>query len=237
MAPYALASHVFVCLQDEHVVFLDVRRDRYFALEAAKTRGLGALVRGWPVGTEDDARRLAELMKSGVFQVLAERGLLAHGQRPGKDATPIQCASPVEEIEADDTGATPAIGPLATCRFSVAALAASLSLRLMPFERVIARAHHRRTTTAVAPELDRERTQELIAIFSWLRPFAFTAKDACLFEALALGNFLASHDIYPQWVFGVQARPFSAHCWLQSGAIVLNDSVEHVSQYTPIMVA
>ncbi len=237
MAPYALASHVFVCLQDEHVVFLDVRRDRYFALEAAKTRGLGALVRGWPVAAEGDASRLADLMKSGVFQVLAERGLLAHGERRGKDATPIRCASPAEEIEADDTAAMPAIGPLAVCRFSAAALAASLSLRLAPFERVIARAHRRRTAAAAAPELNRERAQELIAIFSWLRPFAFTAKDACLFEALALGNFLASHAIHPQWVFGVQARPFSAHCWLQYGAIVLNDSVEHVSQYTPIMVA
>jgi hypothetical protein len=236
MAPYALASHVFVCLQDEHVVFLDVRKDRYFALEAAQTRGLDALVRGWPVRAADTARAVTDLMKSGVLKVLADRGLLANGQRAGKDATPIQHVPAAEEIAADDTAEAPAIGPLAVCRFIAAALAASASLKLLPFERVIRQARARRMHAEMAA-LDRERAQELIAIFSWLRPFAFTAKDACLFEALALSGFLAAHGIYPQWVFGVQARPFAAHCWLQHQGVVLNDTVEYVSRYTPIMVA
>jgi hypothetical protein len=38
-------------------------------------------------------------------------------------------------------------------------------------------------------------------------------------------------------VFGVQARPFAAHCWVQKGEVVFNDTVEHVSGYTPIMTA
>jgi Transglutaminase-like superfamily len=238
MAPYALASHVFVCLQDEHVVFLDVRNDRYFALEAARTRGLDALVRGWPVPANDAAHAVADLMKSGVLKVLADRGLLANGQRAGKDATPIQHVPPAEEIAADDTAEAPAIGSLAVCRFLAAASSAALSLKLMSFESVIRHAHQRRVRRQEggASVLNRHRAQQLIAIHSWLRPFAFTSKDACLFEALTLGGFLASYGIYPQWVFGVQARPFSAHCWLQHDAVVLNDTVEHVSSYTPLMV-
>ena len=43
MSRYALAHHVFVCVEDEHVVFLDVRRDRYFTLRAEQTRGLRSL--------------------------------------------------------------------------------------------------------------------------------------------------------------------------------------------------
>lgn len=221
------------------MVFLDVREDRYFALEAAKTRGLGALVRGWPVRAEDAALTAADLAKSRVFQLLAERGLLASAQRAGKDATPVECAAAADEIEADDTAESPKISALAVSRFLLAALAASFALRFVAFERVIRRAHQRRMHAHEGMRtsaLDRQRVQKLIAIFSWLRPFAFTSKDACLFEALALGRFLASHRIYPQWVFGVQARPFSAHCWLQHDGIVLNDSVEHVSQYTPIMI-
>src|SRR5262245_11648532 len=101
MAPYALASHVFVCLEDEHVVFLDVRKDRYFALEAAQTRGLAALVRGWPVHAEGDAHTIAKLTQSGVIAVLADRGLLAARQRTGKDATPTECSAAAEQIEAD----------------------------------------------------------------------------------------------------------------------------------------
>ena len=39
------------------------------------------------------------------------------------------------------------------------------------------------------------------------------------------------------WVFAVKGAPFAAHCWIQLGDIVLNDSVENVRAYTPIMVA
>ena len=49
MARYALAGHVFVCVNAEHLVLLDVKEDRYWALEAAQTAGLGPLVGGWPV--------------------------------------------------------------------------------------------------------------------------------------------------------------------------------------------
>ena len=54
MAQYALADHVFVCLNGEHLVLLDLKEDRYWALEAAQTAGLGALVPGWPIRAEDE---------------------------------------------------------------------------------------------------------------------------------------------------------------------------------------
>ena len=56
MARYALADHVFVCLNGEHLVLLDLREDRYWALEAAQTAGLGALVDGWPVRVSEIGR-------------------------------------------------------------------------------------------------------------------------------------------------------------------------------------
>ena len=57
-----------------------------------------------------------------------------------------------------------------------------------------------------------------------------------LYDSLALLEYLARYGIYADWVFGVQTRPFAAHCWVQHGDIVFNDTVEHVSGYTPIMV-
>ena len=32
-----------------------------------------------------------------------------------------------------------------------------------------------------------------------------------------------------------QASPFSAHCWVQQGDVVLNDTIENVRPFTPIM--
>jgi hypothetical protein len=78
--------------------------------------------------------------------------------------------------------------------------------------------------------------QELVAAFAFLRPYFFAAKDACLFDALALSEFLAAYRIHPRWVFGVQARPFAAHCWLQLNGVVLNDTLDHVRRYAPIMI-
>ena len=57
----------------------------------------------------------------------------------------------------------------------------------------------------------------------------------CLFDSLALIHFLARFRVFPDWVFGVTADPFEAHCWVQTGGVVLNDTVERVSAFTPIM--
>jgi hypothetical protein len=57
----------------------------------------------------------------------------------------------------------------------------------------------------------------------------------CLFDSLALIHFLAQYGLYPDWVFGVSADPFEAHCWVQAGQVVLNDTVERVSAFTPIL--
>jgi hypothetical protein len=33
----------------------------------------------------------------------------------------------------------------------------------------------------------------------------------------------------------VQTKPFAAHCWVQQGDVVFNDTPEHVRRYTPIL--
>jgi hypothetical protein len=71
-------------------------------------------------------------------------------------------------------------------------------------------------------------------VFDSLRLF-YPRPYLCLFDSLALIHFLARFGLYPDWVFGVQADPFEAHCWVQAGSVVLNDTVERVSAFTPIM--
>jgi hypothetical protein len=69
-----------------------------------------------------------------------------------------------------------------------------------------------------------------------MRVFLFSSREECLHDSLAVLEFLARHELFPTWVFGVRARPFAAHCWVQHADIVLNDTFEHVSSYVPIMV-
>ena len=260
MPQYALARHVFVCLQDEHVVFLDVHQDRYFALEAAKTTGLGEFVPGWPVparSIEVDAQRQANgpSVQAGGYQpdhgtlshvigLLLEKGVLIGApeggpqdiKKSGKAATPVKAEVPLSDLT-DTLDDPPRIGAGMFVRFTAAAIRASLMLKYRTFENVIDRVARRLARPPSRDAvLDIERARQLVGVFATLRPFFFTSKNECLFDALALSEFLAAYAIYPRWVFAVQARPFAAHCWLQHGSIVFNDTVEHVRRYTPIMV-
>jgi hypothetical protein len=252
MPQYLLARHVFVCVQGEHVVFLDVRKDRYFALESARTAGLGKFVPGWPVpapfavdfvcqGTRATAHALSEQVSqcalSGVISQLLEKSILVSPPEDGKhaDAT---VAEPLRgDLTAEAFDDTPRVGLRLFLRFTSAAIRARLLLKNRTFEAVIERARSRarsgRRQSSSVPEAGLHR---LIHAFSTLQPFFFTAKDACLFDALSLSEFLAAYGIFPHWVFGVQSRPFAAHCWLQLDGIVLNDTVDHFKRYTPIMI-
>ncbi|MNN96111.1 hypothetical protein D3C81_2150420 [compost metagenome] len=49
-----------------------------------------------------------------------------------------------------------------------------------------------------------------------------------------MAKFLARRGLHADVVFGVIGDPFSAHCWLQAGTLVLNDSIGNIDTYTPI---
>ena len=57
----------------------------------------------------------------------------------------------------------------------------------------------------------------------------------CLYRAFALLDFLRRDGLSAQWVFGVRTWPFSAHCWLQCEDLLLDDDLDRVALYTPIM--
>ena len=102
MARYALADHVFVCVNGEHLVLLDVKEDRYWALEASATSGLGALVGGSPVkGADESNAAIPTDDTQEVIDLLRDRGLLTDSVPPGKDATPVNATRPTRELISD----------------------------------------------------------------------------------------------------------------------------------------
>jgi hypothetical protein len=48
-------------------------------------------------------------------------------------------------------------------------------------------------------------------------------------------EYLSMYHVFPEWVIGVRTQPFGAHSWVQNGAVVLNDTPERVSSFTPIL--
>jgi len=98
----------------------------------------------------------------------------------------------------------------------------------------VAGLERRRRHACSTYDYDAARISRLIAIFKLLRPL-FPRPYLCLFDSLALFEFLAGYDCFPHLVFGVVADPFEAHCWLQAGTAVLNDDLERTGRYRPIL--
>lgn len=234
MARYGLATHVFVCRDEGYIVVLDLKQDRYFALEAAKTAALPSVVPGWPVTVQQGTDVAAGGAVEEALRPLVRQGWLLEESTGAKQATPVSVPRPETQLTRDGGGACEKLGLRTLFAFVVASVFAKAALRFWRFDRVVRRVARRKARYANEP-LDLERARRLIEAFERLRVFLFSTRDECLHDSLAVLEFLARYRIFPTWVFGVRARPFAAHCWVQHADVVFNDTVEHVSTYVPIM--
>jgi hypothetical protein len=79
--------------------------------------------------------------------------------------------------------------------------------------------------------------RRLTRAFCRIRPWFYTAHDRCLVDSLILAEFLHRYGYPARLVIAVHPRPFSAHAWVQVGDCVIDDTVETVRRFAPILVA
>ena len=225
-----------MAFEGRYCVWLNVLQDRYFAIERSRTHDFHELIRGWPQETgfpvsaaAPGASPISQLLKSGLL-VEFDKG------HDAKSVTLAAASQLTGEI------VVPALTPRACIRadhvvtLARASIAAATTLEWRGLASAILRMHHREDPGrdgSAGP--DRDALSQLICAFALLRPFFFASRNRCLLTTLALSEFLFRYRVRPQWVIGVQARPFAAHCWLEQGSWVLNDTVERVRRYTPIL--
>lgn len=230
-----LSRHVFFCLADEHYVFLDLRSDEYLCLGRTQTDEFKDLLNGRHLFDESSA----------VVQTLLENGLLVENETCGKRPAPQHvdtasaslivgsgCRPP--DASPPDNG-RPGIAPVHVRKFFAAATVASWNLRWQPIKHTVRLVERRKLANrdAFAPA-DSATIVNLFTIFQTLRPY-YPRPYLCLFDSLALIHFLARFGVFPQWVYGVKLEPWGAHCWVQAGDLVVNDIIDNVNGYTPIM--
>lgn len=239
---WTLSAHVYACRCDDQVVLLDLMRDKYLAVGAAQSNSLKRVVENWPgpdTGTDDSRVQHATLPDPDpIASRLVQRGLLTdpaspHGRLPM--VTLPEATATLGEVEATEADR---ITSRCLFQFLRSASSAAFSLRARPLLTVVRAVIARRAAFARHAEqlLPMDRVRRTVAVYERLRPLLFTSNDKCLFDSLALVNFLAYQRIFPRWVIGVTTGPFGAHSWVQSDQIVLNDLHEHVRRFTPILV-
>jgi hypothetical protein len=235
---FFLQSHVFLCRAKRHWVILDVRRDKYLCVDRVQLESLGPWIDGWqdaPVPGSELAQRPppSGLALANSLLSVGILGEQSHGSKPARATT---YAHPASALDLEMATSASWFRYLHTLSFFRECARASQELRTERFESIVARVRARkRARPDAARPMDLDAARPLLAVFARLR-LLFPRPYLCLFDSLALIHFLARFDLYPDWVFGVRADPFEAHCWVQAEGVALNDTVERVSSLSPIMV-
>ncbi|KRA67049.1 hypothetical protein ASD89_02165 [Caulobacter sp. Root656] len=219
-----LAPHIHAVAIEDEIVFLDVAADAYFCLV-------------------DGARHLA-LDDDGAVDAkvpAAARDLLAAGVLVAADPGQVRRRVPPPARDLDGAFARPPRGRWITAPVTklVTALVTALGANRraaravadLSLAEILALAGPGRAAAASPPDALLAEAAGFDRLVPWL------PKDGlCLMRSLQQRLYLAARGQDAAWVFGVRTWPFQAHCWLQAGDVVLDDSLAHVRGFSPILV-
>jgi hypothetical protein len=214
---WRILPHASVCAASGDLVLLDIRQDRYFLVPPALTEPLSVWLHQTVPAPIPDA----------VGALLAQSGI-------ARPADPAPTNVDREHIIVSDGFPGPSDHDARVSMFDITKIgsivaATWLDLRLRPLELLL----ERRRRTSVTAACDPVTLLPGAQTFDRLRRFTPIARS-CLLDSLALDRWLGRTAGY-RLVFGVTAKPFAAHCWLQTEDAVLNDSYDRVSRYMPIL--
>jgi hypothetical protein len=231
-ASYFLSPHVHLCVAGKQVVLLDLERDKYLSM--ARAHPIGRWVSGWPVDSIAPNEGASDVENPLLAKMIAQ-GLLVKDASAGKQASPAVAEPPKRAMVEYDLNSRPRTTLAQLYRVCIAYTTAKWALKRRPIKEVVqaARLRKKRGSTSTP---DAATVRPLVTSFVHLRPLLYTAKDACLLDSLALVNFLSGYGVFPEWVFGVKTDPFFAHCWVQQGDFVFNDTPDYVRGFSPILV-
>lgn len=231
---YFLSKDCFVCKMGCYWIVLSARRDQYLCMADQDLASIGHFLHGWKPQESGISRPMGAEAKSLVSSLVAN-GILTDDSGNGKAFVEEDIQAPEYSILASSR-LSPSRRPfLSTPRFFLACVTVDWRLRKESLLSTLDRVERRRRPHEVKSTThDASHAARLVAAFVSLRPW-YPRPYLCLFDSLALLEFLATFHCFPRMVFGVVADPFQAHCWVQGGSVVFNDNLERVGRYKPIL--
>lgn len=222
---YRLRDGLSFCWIDGHAIFLDIRNDRYFRLSHSMEAIFSAFIDGR--NSETDSAALA---RSNI--------LTTEPKIEGNDGV-LPPAPPTRSI-LEQPGLPVSVSVPILLEISALVLATRRALKARALADVMDRFILYRQKSAQAPAAQPE-TAHIDQIFAAAKSFNrarlyVPVKTSCLLDSLSMAKFLSRRRIFPNIVFGVTRDPFAAHCWVQVGDLVLNDTVGNVTSHTAIRI-
>jgi hypothetical protein len=220
---FTLGAHIHACIDADVPIFLDLAADRYFRLKPDAEGAFRRLAKNENPRAEDQ-RILAGLVTMGI---LRDAGPLV------PDAIDILTPPPPleDELSGDAKPTLPIVASIMFRRLRVR-FGRRYARRLLLSLDCARNADKSRTPPVKTID---KRTVEIVAGLA-RSDMVVAPADRCLERSLALVSVLRGANERAELVLGVTARPFSAHCWVQQGPLLLGDRIERVSNFTPIAV-
>jgi hypothetical protein len=233
---YYLSDHVHLTSFQHGAILLDLRTEDYVGISAEYIPALKRAIRNWPDSIFSQSQSVAGDPPDSltVIEQLLSRQILTTCKMPARRGLTL------EQRTAFSSERTRRPNPVARVK-SIAhlllALLKTLSRRrghlrqdLALLERAMLTTQHSR-----ARPVSTDIPRALEAFFS-LRIWLYTASRHCLFDSMVLSDYLIRQGISCSLVIAVCVKPFLAHAWVQIGTMVVNDTVEHVQTFAPILV-
>ncbi|MEO0031794.1 MAG: hypothetical protein RIS94_1552 [Pseudomonadota bacterium] len=218
-APFPLleiADGIGIAVVGDVVVVLDIHRNRYSLARGKAASILAAASAGEPVDPGSPE----------ASALCFHHWLAPAGASPGPWFNPNEL--PMAEASVLEGGDTPVRTRAIDLRIATICLKTRLDLRFRPLSRILRglpmnwRGRSMVDLVAAARLFDRAR-----------RRAPFTPR--CLPDALAFLRFVRARGHAAHLVFGVKLHPFEAHCWAQSGGVVLTDPLDRIRRFVPIL--
>lgn len=217
----ALAPGISFVEKDGERVFLDLERDRYFALGEAADSAFTALTHGKP-----DRLQNIRLQKLVEDRILVD---LPYGDNPRP------CRQPAVNASALDAPTPARASPFHVLLASCAIANAKRRLRSRSLAWNVGRLEHLKTSTA--PDVRQPRAGEREAIAAAFRAAGrmIATLDECLALSLAMARHCLSRGLDAQFSIGVKLRPFEAHAWVSVEGMVVSDRLDNVRPFATIL--
>lgn len=212
---------VHFCMTGGRAIFLDLHRNRYFALPSAPNAHFAQIVGEGRMGT----------LSADVLRQIATGETIATDMiRLSNTASSTALADPTSDRLAEPD--TPVPTKLVVLAW-IAGLTAKLLVRLCPLRAVLAWLPSGTGHDVGAAD---DRNMDRIAAAFRKVGLLMPSDGNCLPLTLAFVWLCRRFGHNPALVIGVRVNPFAAHCWSQLGATVLDDSCERVRSFQPILI-
>jgi Transglutaminase-like superfamily len=227
MTRYFQSPHVHFCFRGDSAIILNLREDAYMLATGATVEALRCL----------SAVSEIEASSSGVLDGindLVDSGVITAQAVEGRNVAPTTFDFPRAPLIDAEAASAEGVSVGHILRFIRACAIAAARIRWGRLESTVRAVANRRSSLPLQSSMDFERARELTVVFKTLRAY-FPKNYLCLYDSLALIEFLAQYGVYPSWIFGVRLDPWGAHCWVQEQGVVFEDDIEEVSSYTPVL--